>query len=115
MVTPSQMQEKLLNLLNNLATANEEYLSKYIEYINSYNKNKVEYSKAFLENKIKLGKATVAEIEAKTILDTQKYKLDADIKEAHYKAHKEKLEAIKTEIDTIRSLLSFSKSEIERS
>ncbi|MCX7905002.1 MAG: hypothetical protein N2486_10905, partial [Caloramator sp.] len=71
-------------------------------------------SKQYLINKASMGKATINEIESKTFIDVQNFKIDADIAEAELKACKERLDAIKIEIDTVRSMLSYLKSEYER-
>lgn len=113
-MSPVELQERLMQLLNDLAQANEQYIALYQDYIDKLNAYKLAYSTAYLTNKANMGKATVNEIEAKTYIDTQGAKLAVDIAEGLFKAHKEKIDAIKIEIDTIRSILSFQKSELDR-
>ena len=113
-MTPIELMDRLERLLNVLSSANEEYRRAYEVYIKKLNEYKLEYAKQYLLNKANMGKATVNEIESKTHIDVQKFKLDADIAEGMVKAAKEKLDAIKIEIDTVRSMLSYLKSEYER-
>ena len=113
-MNPVEINEKLLSLINDLGQQNELYSRQYMTYIEKYNQYKLEYAKSYLKNKAEMGKATINEIDAKTTIETAKYKLDADISEGLLKATKEKIEAIKIEIDTLRSILSFQKSELDR-
>ena len=113
-MTPIEINDRLMELLNELGQQNEEYTQQYILYINAVNKYKLEYAKAYLQNKADMGKATVNEIDAATTIQVADIKLDADIQEALLKAQREKLEALKIEIDTLRSVLSFQKSELDR-
>lgn len=113
-MTPIELMDKLESLRAELSSANEEYKALYLEYIEKYNTYKVEYAKKYLLNKTEMGKATVNELESKTILDTQKEKLEADIAEAMLKTCRERIDSLKIEIDTVRSMLSYLKSEYER-
>lgn len=113
-MVPAEINEKLLSLINELGQQNELYSKQYMEYIERYNQYKLEYAKSYLKNKAGMGKATINEIDAKTTIETAEYKMNADIAEGLLKATKEKIEAIKIEIDTLRSILSFQKSELDR-
>lgn len=113
-MTPMQLQQNLLKLLNDLSTSTENLTQCEKEYTEAENEYKKEYSKAYLLNKTKEGKPTVAEIDHKTYLDTEGYKTIMDIKESLYKAKKSELDTIRIKIDTLRTLLSYNKAELER-
>lgn len=113
-MTPHELMERLERLLQDLSQLNDEYKEKQIAFVQKDNTYKLEKSKQYLINKASMGKATINEIEAKTFIDVQNFKIDADIAEAELKATKERLDAIKIEIDTVRSMLSYLKSEFER-
>lgn len=113
-MTPLHIQQNLLKLLNDLSTATENLNQCEKEYTEAETEYKKEYSKAYLLNKTTEGKPTVAEIDHRTFLDTEGYKTIANIKESLYKAKRNELELIKIKVDTLRSLLSFNKAELER-
>lgn len=113
-MTPVQIQQNLLKLLNDLSTATESLIQCEKEYTEAENEYKKEYSKAYLLNKTSQNKATVAEIDHKTFLDTEGYKTISNIKDGLYRAKKNELEVIKIKIDTLRTLLSYNKAELER-
>ena len=113
-MTPLEIQNQLEELMNELSTANEKIIKSEKEYTESELNYKKEYAKAYLKNKTDNIKSTVAEIDQKTFLDTEEYKYTTNIKESIYKANKSEIEVIKIKLDTLRSLLSYQKSELDR-
>lgn len=112
---PAELQQKLEEKLNELATANEQYKDLYLDYIYKQNEYKKEYSKKYLEIKANSDtKMTINELDAKTTIETANLKLNSDIAEAVFKAHREAMSTLKIEIDTLRTLLSYQKAELER-
>ncbi|MDW7998454.1 MAG: hypothetical protein RMI30_03255 [Thermodesulfovibrio sp.] len=100
--------------LEDLVLKYREELLKYVELKCQY---KLEYAKAYLKNKISdnpFSKVTEEQAAQKTLIDTYSLYLQVEVSKAIVDAIYEKIQQVRLEIDSLRSILSAYKETYER-
>lgn len=113
-MTPIELMDRLERLLNDLSSATEEYEQYCFEKEQKEQAFDIKYHQELIKAKTSKDKITAKEAESIAILAAEKEKFELQIAKVKEKVAKEKLNNIRIEIDTVRSMLSYLKSEYER-
>lgn len=116
--TPSELEEILLKLISEYGAKIEELQEATIKEANAKIKLDIEYAKEYLNSKTQKkedGKnVTDKEAEARAVIATSNLALEYEIAKVERRVVEESLKNISTQIDILRSIYSFRKTELER-
>lgn len=107
-VSPSQVVLKLMELSRQLQKLSEELDGVERDAVEAKEVYTVEYARKFLENT-----GAVEVRKQQTLLDTSDVRLQADIAEQMVRAHKRKIDTLRTRIDIGRSTAALVRAEAE--
>lgn len=118
-LTPLELEELLSKLLNDYATKIEELSIALKEEAELKSKYSEEFSKEYIKAKLqsqedKSKKMTDKEAEAIAIMKTSSLELAYELAKSKRRVIEEVLDHIRFELDILRSVYSFRKTELER-
>ena len=109
----NELYLKLQELPDQIAKQRETVEGKRFELEKEILKCEVAYASSYLANKEGEGKKTVAEIEALTIIATEKDEAERILKEGEYKSELLKLENLVDQFVAVRKIGSLMESEMK--
>lgn len=114
MLTPHEKQERMDKLRAYLWQQDKDFEKLHNEYIELSERYDLEVAKKELEIKTLNPKATVKEIEARTLIELHDLRLKVNTLKAKIEIVKNRIKTINTDLQGLISQLSWDKAELEK-